>query len=220
MPRDRDVADHHAHRAPILARAERYWESLRRDGAIPPRSALDPRAMGPLLAHAMVLDRLRHGTVRVRLGGDVARDLMGMDVRGLPVRAFFAMPDRARALAAIEAVFDRPSWLEMDLISDDAAPMLTASMLVLPLLDAAGQPTKALALLVPDRQAGIGPRRFAVTTAKETSLPGAAAETAAPHPLRRRTDRQGAPALVPGFAEPPEPYAGEPGPVPWLRVVK
>ncbi|MCK0166380.1 PAS domain-containing protein [Jannaschia sp. S6380] len=210
----------HGMRCPIQSRARRYWSSLRVDGTLPRRSALDPARMGPLMGHALVLDRLRHGTVRVRLGGWVAQDLMGMDVRGLPVRAFFDTTDRTRAETLMEDVFDRPSILEMDLISDDAAPLLTASMTVLPLLDVAGLPTKALAIIVPDRFGTTAPRRFGITKATMTPLAGAARAPGPGHPLRRVTDRPATAEPALGFAEAVTPFRGRGTLVPYLRVVK
>ena len=210
-------------RTPLLDEAWRYWSSLRDGADLPRRSALDPKEMRLILGHAMILDQVRHGTVRVRLGGQSLERIMGMDVRSLPIRAFFDLADRTRALDLFEQVFDTPATLELDLISD-AAPggLLTARMLVLPLLDAAGRVTKALAVLVTDHAVENPPRRFSVTNATLVPLTPPAArhgyparrETDAPLPAEVRTARDG------GFAEDPADYAGRPSSVPWLRVVK
>ncbi|MGB3556658.1 MAG: PAS domain-containing protein, partial [Jannaschia sp.] len=91
-------------KSPVLEEAWRYWSSLRSGNALPRRDALDPRAMSLTLGHSMILDRVRPGTVRVRLGGRVMNDLMGMEVRGLPVRAFFEVAQRDGAVDLVEQV--------------------------------------------------------------------------------------------------------------------
>lgn len=214
-------------RSPLLDEAWRYWTSLREGAALPRRSALDPKEMRLVIGHAMILDQVRHGTVRVRLGGQALERIMGMDVRGLPIRAFFDLTDRTRALDLFEQVFDTPASLELDLIAH-AAPggLVTARMLVLPLLDAAGRPTKALAVMVTDRIIDTPPRRFSVTNATLAPLtvPGARV----PAPRRRIEDRAENIDLpvevmtpkVSGLAESQAPFVGRGSSVPWLRVVK
>ncbi len=206
--------------SPLLGEAVRYWTSLRHGGDLPHRTDLDPARMTRLLGHAMILDRVRHGSVRVRLGGHVMQGIMGMDVRGLPMRAFFDLADRTRVAALIEEVFDGPQTLEMDLISDGPDGMITGRMVVLPLLDAGRRVTKALTVMVTDRAVTDGPRRFGLTNAVSLPVHGAVEE-----PRRRMTDlplpsapRPAAPQA--GMAEKAAPYETRPSNVPWLRVVK
>ena len=202
--------------SPILDEAMRYWNSLREGTDLPRRAALDPRAMRHILGHAMILDRVHNGAIRARLGGHVMNDLMGMDVRGLPVRAFFDLRDRDRAVELVTQVFETPASLEMDLLSaGPAGRLLTGRMLVLPLLDSAGAPTKALSVLVTDRVVIDPPRRFGITNATMVPL----------HAAQERT----APAIytAPGSDLPVEMTPAEadasmtrPSSVPWLRIVK
>ena len=149
-------------KSPILQEAWRYWSSLRTDGAVPRREALDPRAMSLILGHSLILDRMRPGTVRVRTGGRVANDLMGMETRGLPIRAFFDLMQRTRAIALVERAFTEVATLEMDLVSDGLDGPLPARMILLPLRDRVDEVSKALAVLVPERLDAEGPRRFAI----------------------------------------------------------
>ena len=148
--------------SPVLEEAWRYWNAKRVGGALPTREALDARAMQLILGHSMILDRVRPGTVRVRVSGRVANDLMGMETRGLPVRAFFDLLQRGVAADMIDRAFDAPATLELDLISKGDDGPIAARMLILPLLDRTGAVTKALAVLVPDRLVADGPRRFRV----------------------------------------------------------
>lgn len=202
----------------LLEQAWRYWTSQRKGGDLPRRASLDPKAMGPILGHAMVLDRARPGAVRVRLGGHVLTQLMGMEVRGLPVRAFFDIADRDRVMAHVEDVFETPSTLEFDLISDGRGGIVTGRMLILPLLDMTGDVTKALAVLVTDRVVADPPRRFQLT--KATSLPVAGARISPSRPQRRMTDHHLPVEIEAGMAEDAAPFDAKPSSVPWLRVVK
>lgn len=211
-------------RSPLLDGAQRYWEGLRKGGTLPRRTALDPSDMTPFLSHAMVLDRVRPGTIRVRLGGRVMQQLMGMDVRGLPVRAFFDLADRDRVVQMIEQVFATPATLELDLISEADSGMVTARILVLPLLDEAGQVSKALCVTVTDKVVTDPPRRFSLTngTLVPLSRVRGSAEPAripAPLPPAPLPETQ-LPQDISGFAETATPFEAKPSAVPWLRVVK
>ncbi|WP_179379572.1 PAS domain-containing protein [Jannaschia marina] len=214
--------------APILEAAWRYWSAERPGAGLPRRTALDPKAMTRFLGHSMILDRTPGGTIRIRLGGAALNTLMGMEVRSLPVRAFFDIGDRAAVLDRLDAVFTAPATLELDLIAEGEASLVTARMIVLPLLDAAGEPTKALAVLVADRPVTEAPCRFRLTRDVLVPLDGAQANEPAPErdprPRRRRTDYQLPVEITAGFAEPQTPYEAKPATdrttVPWLRVVK
>lgn len=207
-------------RSPLLEETWRYWTSLRDGQDVPQRTALDPKAMSRILGHAMILDQVRHGTVRIRLGGNVMHQVLGMDVRGLPIRALFDLADRTRAVDLIEQVFDTPSTLELDLISEGAEGLVTGRMLVLPLLDAAGAVTKALTVMVTDRVVMDAPRRFAVTNATARPLTGDTSPGTSDAPQRRATDHRLPVEIMAGMAEDPAPFEAKPSPVPWLRVVK
>lgn len=200
-------------KSPVLEEAWRYWSSLRPDGGVPARSDLDPRAMSLILGHAMILDRVRPGTVRVRVGGRVPNALMGMETRGLPVRAFFDLLQRGRAVALAERVFTEVATLELDLMSDGPGTPLAARMIVLPLRDRAGAVTKALAVLVPERVEDEGPRRFAILREHLGAIRLAD---------RRRAHAPGPAAPAFEAAEAQAPFEAEAplSAAPWLRVVK
>ena len=202
--------------SPVLEETWRYWNAKRIAGDLPFREALDPRAMQLILGHAMILDRVRPGTVRVRVGGRVPNALMGMETRGLPIRAFFDLLQRGEAAALVETVFELPATLEVDLLSDGADGPVAARMLILPLLDRAGAVTKALAAIVPDRLTVDGPRRFRLVRHHlgPIALP---VMPAASRPAERDVDAAIRAARVPD--EPPSapPARAE---APYLRVVK
>ncbi|WGH78800.1 PAS domain-containing protein [Jannaschia ovalis] len=194
--------------APVIETARGYWQGLRVGRNLPRRDALDPKDMGTILAHAMILDRVRPGTVRIRLAGRVINSLLGMDARGLPLHALFEPRDRTRLEPLIETVFDRPATLECDGLSEGAEGIMGARLLLLPLLDRCYAPSKALGVVVTDRPVQDPPRRFSMTCHELR-------DTDAPAPDRQPlpTDR------FPEMAPAPRFEARETQ-VPWLRVVK
>ena len=81
---------------PELESIKSYWDDLRGDHAVPTRSDIDPRQIGPYLDRAFILERLAPGLARFRLAGMHLNDLMGMEVRGMPLSCFF-QPDAREA---------------------------------------------------------------------------------------------------------------------------
>ena len=102
-----------AMRFPVLQNVESYWESLRKGRPVPDRSEIDPRRIQTALSTSFILERLAPGVARFRLAGSHLNDLMGMEVRGMPLTSFFLPEARRRASASLEQVFDTPAkaWL-------------------------------------------------------------------------------------------------------------
>ena len=212
----------------------RYWNALRVGTDLPARSDLDPRVIQTALANAFILDRTRPGTIRIRVAGGHMNDLMGMEVRGMPIRAFFDLLERRRLMDLVATVFTKPALLELDLVSNNrSGPIIEGKMLILPMRDAAGDVSKALGCLVTHGDIGQTPRRFRIQ--RDVVTPIAVTQTPKP-----------APAMA-GFSEPATSFearptgaastpntgidrtpqiptdleaASKPGPVPWLRIVR
>lgn len=148
---------------PIVSDFIRYWEGLRQGAAVPRRADVDPRDIRQALSYAFILDHLRPGTVRFRLAGQHLTQLMGMDVRGMPLRSFFELSDRKRLMEHVEMVFEGPCSLDIDLVSDaqGRAP-LEGRMTLMPLTDNKGQVSRALGIMVTDGVIGLPPRRFRI----------------------------------------------------------
>ncbi|MEL6207154.1 MAG: PAS domain-containing protein, partial [Pseudomonadota bacterium] len=96
-------------RFPVLAELEDYWHSLRGNRIVPARSEVDPRRIENALEYAFIVERIAPGMARFRLAGMHLNDLMGMEVRGMPLTAFFDPDARKRVSAAMERVFDDPA---------------------------------------------------------------------------------------------------------------
>lgn len=149
--------------APMLAQVQRHWAALRHGAPLPARADLRPDALGPALPCAFLVDRPRPGKLRFRLAGQNVCRLMGMDVRGMPLRAFFEIPDRKRLLEQAEGVFAGPATLMLRLISDaPGCAMLEAQMLLLPLRGRSGVVDCALGVMATDGPIGLPPRRFRI----------------------------------------------------------
>lgn len=147
----------------ILAQVAQLWSSLAAEGGLPARAQMSPKALGAALPNAFLVERPRPGTVRFRLAGQEICHLMGMDVRGMPLRAFFEIADRKRLMEEVEAVFADPRSLSMQLISDaQGRAVLRGRMLLLPMTGHAGAVDHALGVLVADGPVGLPPRRFRI----------------------------------------------------------
>lgn len=139
-----------------------HWEEMRRGHLVPARSDIDPRRIEALLPHAFVAERVAPGVTRLRIAGTLLSDLMGMDVRGMPLSCFIAPAQRdAFALAQVD-LFDAPAALRIDLRlpAGPGRPERTGSLVMLPLRSDLGDVSRALGCLVTQGPAGRSPIRF------------------------------------------------------------
>lgn len=156
---------------PALAQLRAYWEALR-DGATPPsRAEIDPRGIDRALEHAFIAERVAPGVARFRLAGMHLNDLMGMEVRGMPLTCFFVPEAREVAAGAIDGVFLGRSAVDLALEAERGIgrPALGARMLLLPLRNEAGEVARLLGGLAAEGEPGRTPRRFRLTGAAATA---------------------------------------------------
>ena len=149
----------------IVAQMRAYWEGLRAGREVPARADIDPRGLENALEYAFILERVAPGMGRFRLAGMHLNDLMGMEIRGMPLTAMFTPEGRKRVADATEAVFQGPAIAELVLTAEAGIgkPPMTARLLLLPMTSDMGDVTRILGCLVGEGQ-GIGrtPRRFLV----------------------------------------------------------
>lgn len=157
-----------------LSEVRGYWEALRNGRRAPLRSEIDPRGIERALENAFILERVAPQVARFRLAGVHLNDLLGVEVRGLPVSALFSQSDRSKAAAAIDAVFSTPQLIEMTLKAEGGIgkPKLEAKLLILPLQSDLGDITRALGCLVAVGQIGRSPRKFDIMSVSATGLAG------------------------------------------------
>ena len=210
----------------MLAEVRGYWEGLRQGSDLPRRDEIDPRGIVGALENTFLLERVAPGVARFRLAGMQLHDLMGMDVRGMPLTALIDPAGRGRISDQLESVFAGPGSLEVWLEAERGLgrPALEARMLLLPLLGNRGASDLALGCLAIHGAMGRAPRRFVIS--------GIMAEKIERRPTQRRDvvraddDLRGPVpvAPMPGLAEmantytpaaPPRPPRGKPN----LRLV-
>lgn len=151
-----------ANAARIIADMRAYWTSLRRGRAIPARADIEPRGIHRALDYAFILERMAPGAARFRLAGRHLIDLMGMEVRGMPLCAFLNASSRGRFSDVLESVFKGPQLAELTLHAkaEYGRPELQARMVLMPLRSDLGDVTRALGCLIAEGNLGIAPRRF------------------------------------------------------------
>jgi len=194
-----------------LQQVEAYWHAMRGTRNVPARSEIDPRGIESALEYAFIAERIAPTHARIRIGGSHLCDLMGMEVRGMPLSAMLVPVSRERLARCLRDAFDAPARVELTLQAEKrlGRPGLAGRMLLLPLTDDFGDVSRVLGCLVSDGPIGRAPRRFEIVKADVTGmrqLPNVTLPQQAP-------PRQSA-----GFAEPQAGFS--PTPVPYLRLIK
>jgi len=186
---------------PILVDMLDYWEGLRNGRIAPMRSEIDPRAIENGLEHSFILERVQKNQVRFRIAGMGLADLMGMEVRGMPVPALFAPESRDAVVILLDRIFETPEIVELHLqAARPGGETQTAQMLLLPLQDDQGEVTRILGCLVAEVQTGEPPHRFILAGKTVTRI-----VTKGAHPRRQ---------MQSGFAESPDIFTPRPAVAP------
>jgi hypothetical protein len=161
-------------RFPELIEVEAYWNALKGSRQMPGRLEIDPRGIDGALSHAFILERIAPGIGRIRLAGSHLNDVMGMEIRGMPVTALIAPEDRAQFSEHLEQVFAAPARLVVELLAERSIgkPNLRGRMVLLPLTDHENRVTRALGCLSTHGKIGRAPRRFRVSGQHASLLKG------------------------------------------------
>lgn len=159
-------------RFPAMSEVRAYWEALRNGRLVPLRSEIDPRGIERALEYAFILEKVAPRVTRFRLAGMHLTDLMGMEVRGMPLTALFTPEARVQVAAMTEAVFATPQIAELSLSAETGfgKPAMDAHLLILPLRSDLGDINRALGCLVADGHIGRAPRRFTVTDVRLAAI--------------------------------------------------
>ncbi|WP_259993255.1 PAS domain-containing protein [Sulfitobacter sp. S190] len=199
-----------------ISQVEAYWDTLRAGRLMPKRSEIDPRGIETALEHAFILERITIGVARMRIAGSHLADLMGMEVRGMPLTSLFDTTVRRDVGGLLEEVFQTPCRVDLTL----SCPTLIdtqaeARMILLPLKSDMGDVSRILGCLVAKGDDRVVPSQFKIEHVDRVTLTAAGPEHAADH---------AAPAQ-PGFAEPSTPFAAAPQQTgkerpPYLRLVQ
>lgn len=161
-------------RFPAISVVRAYWEALRDGRDTPFRSEIDPRGIESALEHTFILERIAPRLARFRLAGSHLCDLMGMEVRGMPLTAFFRAGARSECEAILARVFDGPETAELTLVPEHSTGRdgLDARLLLLPLRSDLGDVSRVLGCLVGLGQTIRVPRRFDIAGARIVPVGG------------------------------------------------
>ncbi|MDO5646636.1 PAS domain-containing protein [Paracoccus sp. (in: a-proteobacteria)] len=146
----------------LIDHVRSYWDGLRDARDVPDRSDITPTGIGAALEYAFLLERVAMGAARFRLAGQHLIDLMGMEVRGMPLCTLVNPGSRGRLSDVLETVFRAPQIAQLSLHApaDYGRPELQAQVILLPLRSDLGDVTRALGCLVAHPAPGLAPRRF------------------------------------------------------------
>ncbi len=141
---------------------ESYWQALRGPRVMPARAEIDPRGIEDALDYAFIGERIAPGHVRLRVAGSHLSDLMGMEVRGMPLSSFLSAAARPALVDVLARVLDTPAMATVTLVSAAGfgRPRLDAQLRLLPLESDLGEPSRVLGSLEADGGIGRAPRRF------------------------------------------------------------
>lgn len=149
-----------------------YWQALRDGQALPRRDRIDPRGLASSLEHVFLAEQIAPGHARIRLAGMQVNDLLGMDLRGMPLTALLDPQSRARLTEALDVVFTGTSALALTLEAERGIgrPALEARMILLPLIGTQGEPNLALGCLCSRGEIGRTPRRLVISRLEREPL--------------------------------------------------
>jgi len=147
-----------------IRQAEAYWTALRQGNDVPNRSQIDPRGLENILSQTFVVERIAPGIARFRLAGQKLNEMAGMEVRGMPLTAFFTPAARKQVSASLEHMFDTPSIVELTLttVATRSYPAQEARILMLPLRSDLGDVSRALGVFVSEGNPTKTSQRFEV----------------------------------------------------------
>jgi hypothetical protein len=168
---------------PGLAEVRAYWEALRTADRVPHRGQIDPRGMAGTLDRVLLIEEIAPGMARLRLAGQAVCDLLGMEVRGMPLAALFDPMARRPLESEVARVFSgRIVTLDVAAEGGIGRPALAGKLLLLPVEGFEGRTDLALGCLSLAGQVGRAPRRLILSrAASEVAAPlQAVAEDAAP----------------------------------------
>ena len=156
-----------------LLQAEAYWDGLRNGRPAPSRAEVDPRGLSGILPNSFILERIAPGLARFRVAGQHLSDVMGLDLRGLPLSLMFLPEARPQLEDSLERVFSVPEITRLSVSSPASfkACRIEGQMLLLPLRSDLGAMTRALGCLSMDGITGPRPRRLGIDATQQRVIP-------------------------------------------------
>ena len=165
-----------------INQVDAYWEGLRNGRLMPERAEVDPRGMESALEFAFMLEHVAPGVARFRVAGRHLSDLLGMEVRGMPISSFIEPEGRAQFARALDKVVNTPQVADICLSSPRGIgrPAVTARLFLAPLATGGVALPRILGCLQSEGQIGRAPRRFGIDQVYMRRVVASATSTA-PH---------------------------------------
>ena len=189
---------------PLIQQVVAYWEALRAGRPAPLRAEVDPRGIETALDRVFLAERIAPGIGRIRLAGMCLNDVLGMEVRGMPLTALIAPEDREAFANTLERVYagGRRADIRLRGMRGPGKPEFEAELALLPLANDRAASGLVLGCLATSGTIGRAPRRFAVTSAELIDFAVTAPATVVPNlPPRRpaRSEPAGADTVGPPY---------------------
>ena len=190
---------------------------MRGSRLVPKRSEIDPRGIEHALEYTFVLERIAIGMARFRIAGSHLCNIMGMEVRGMPLSSFIKPSGRETLGSVLEDVFQRPSACELEMVAEVGRkkPAMEARMVLMPLRSDLGDVSRILGCFVAKGELGTQPRRFEIVTTKLRCLSAGKIEQYVPQPCEIAAQPSGFREKQTDFN-----HASVPTKAPHLRLIK
>lgn len=148
-----------------------YWDQLRGERLAPTRSEIDPRKIRGTLEHTFILEAVKNGAPRFRLAGIEVCDLLGMELRGMPIDALFEPVDRNMLADIVTDVFQEPHIAQLRLCGQLAGGRsVLGHMILIPLRDENGDISRILGAATLDHELMRPPVRFTIQSKSITRI--------------------------------------------------
>jgi hypothetical protein len=150
----------------------RYWCSLSRDGELPFRRQVEPRLIKPVLPYTFILQRFDDEHIVYRLAGTELCHLFGREFRDQNFLHMWDGSHRRAVRALIDQMFTDDNAAVVSFTAETMDQMqYPCELLLLPMLDEEGAPTRILGAAIPlGSTAGLGSRKFVSQTISALNL--------------------------------------------------
>ncbi|MEP5151794.1 PAS domain-containing protein [Planktotalea sp.] len=151
-----------------------YWDALRGARIMPTRNEFDPRGVASTLSNTFIAEKIAPRVARIRVAGTVMNDVLGMDVRGMPLTSFFDPEARDVIAEATTEIFNNPSMVVLELTArvGITRKIIQGRMLLLPMSDEEGDVSRIAGCLDLPKGLNRKPRRFQVASLRSSNLTG------------------------------------------------
>lgn len=147
----------------LISRVTDYWASLPRHGGAPQRSSVQAADLTDALPHIFLAQIVTTRVAKFRIVGHQIEDLMGMEMRGMPLTALFTGTAREEIQSAVTHVRRGARvLLSLEAETGFGLPKLDAVLALMPLSDSSGTITHLMGVVEPSGTSGRRPRRFAL----------------------------------------------------------